>query len=241
MEKARILVVDEDLKTRLIIRELALKNGYELDEAIDGITAIKLFRRHNYCLILLNFEIPELDGRNVFIQLRKNTEIPVFVLCDNPSDEHCLAAYKMGADDYIRKPFQSEELLARMKVFLRRCGAIKAEPEQHMNYQGLYIDTVAHVVYIDDHPILLTPKKYALLSFLSQNPNKAYTRAMLLDQVWGSDFFGSDRTIDTHIKSLRNSIKPYDHYLVTIWGYGYKFEIQLQHPTIICALYGLSC
>lgn len=224
MNDMRLLVVDPDPLTRSAIREMIASEPFTMDEAIDGITAIKLFRRHHYRLVLINMELPELDGRNVFIQLRKLSDVPIFVMCHAPSDQHCYEAYQLGADDYIRKPFKPQELLYRIKVILRRTGEITAPQTQRLTYKGLYIDGFSHTVYVDEQCVQLTPKKFALLDFLSQHPNRAFSRSELLDQVWGSDFYGSERTVDTHIKSLRNSIKPYGDYLVTVWGYGYKFE-----------------
>ncbi len=224
MNLIRILVVDAEPAARAAIREGAAAAGLSVDEAVDGIAAIKLFRRNEYPLVLLNMELPELDGRNVFIQMRMISDVPIFILCDRPTEEKCLAAYQLGADDYIRKPFHAQELMAHIRAFLRRRGAIQESVEKKTAYKGLYIDTFSHTAYIDEKPILLTPKEYALLAFLSQNPNRAFTRDNLLDEVWGPDFIGSERTVDTHVKSLRGAINPYGHYLVTVWGYGYKFE-----------------
>ncbi len=224
MELIRILIVDPDIQTRNLIREMLSDAHFAMDEAIDGITAIKLFRRQNYQLVLLNMILPELDGRNAFIQIRQLSDVPIFILCDDPSDEKCIAAFALGADEYIPKPFHPKALFSRIKVFLRRNGVLEKDHDKRVFYKGLYIDIAAHAVSVDELVVSLTPKKYALLAFLSQNPNRAFSRDALLNEVWGSDFFGSERTVDTHIKSLRKSIQPYGHYLVTIWGYGYKFE-----------------
>ncbi len=225
MDPVRLLVVDPDPVLRTALRAEARSAGLVLDEAVDGISAIKMFRRNDYPLVLLNMDLPELDGRNVFLQLRSVSDVPIFILCDHPTDANCQAAYQLGADDYLRKPIVSAELVAHIQAFLRRNGSAQTTTaERKVSYRGLYIDTFSHTVYVDEQPIQLTPKKYALLAFLSQNPNRAYPREILLDEVWGPDFIGSERTVDTHIKSLRSSIRPYDHYLVTVWGYGYKFE-----------------
>ena len=224
MDPVRLLVVDPDPVLRTALRAEARAAGLVLDEAVDGISAIKMFRRNDYPLVLLNMDLPELDGRNVFIQLRSVSDVPIFILCDHPTDANCQAAYQLGADDYLRKPIVAVELMAHIQAFLRRNGPAQTASARKVSYRGLYIDTFSHTVYVDEQPIQLTPKKYALLAFLSQNPNRAYPRDVLLDEVWGPDFIGSERTVDTHIKSLRSSIRPYDHYLVTVWGYGYKFE-----------------
>ncbi len=172
---------------------------------------------------MLDTELPELDGRNVCRQIRKVSDIPILIVTAKNDEGHRLSGFELGADDYITKPFSPGELMARIRVFLYRSGTLQKPRPQKIAYGGLLIDAVSRTVYIDDHAVQLPPKEYELLCFLSQNPNQAFARDMLLDQVWGADFFGSDRTVDTHIKTLRESIKPYDSYIVTVWGIGYKF------------------
>jgi two-component system response regulator ResD len=129
----------------------------------------------------------------------------------------------MGADDYIVKPYSLPELVYRIKVFLHRSAGLQRTLPCKVSYGGLNIDTISRTVFVDDNPVQLPPREYDLLFFLSQNPNKAFSREMLLNEVWGYDFVGTDRTVDTHIKTLRENIKPYDQYIVTVWGFGYKF------------------
>lgn len=224
MDIVRLLVADPNPQPRAAIREFCSTEGWMLDEALDGITAIKLFRRNGYRLVMLNPNLPELDGRNVLIQLRNVSDVPIFLLCDAPNETQCLDGYRLGADDVVRVPFSTAELAARIKVFLRRTGSATREDEPKLAYKGLYIDTFSHTVYVNETPVLLPPRQYALLAFLSQNPNRAFSRESLLDEVWGEDFAGTGRTVDTHIKALRQRIEPYGHYLATVWGYGYKFE-----------------
>lgn len=225
MNGVRLLIVDGDESVRNIIREKAAGEGFACDEAADGIAAIKLFRRYDYSLILLETDLPQLDGRNVCRQVRKVSDVPIIIVTTRTGEADRLAGFDLGADDYVLKPFSSCELMARVKVFLRRSGGIDKAVPQKVSFSGLFIDTVSRSVYADDRLVQLTPKEHDLLFFLSQNPNKAFSRDILLNEVWGYDFSGSDRTVDTHIKTLRENIKPYDVYIMTVWGFGYKFVI----------------
>ncbi|NLT16041.1 MAG: response regulator transcription factor [Clostridiales bacterium] len=225
MDGVRLLIVDGDESVRSVIKEKAAAEGFACDEAADGIAAIKLFRRYDYSLILLDTELPQLDGRNVCRQIRKVSDTPIIIVSARSSEEDRLTGFDLGADDYVLKPFSTCELMARVKVFLRRSGGIGRAVPRKISFSGLFIDTVSRSVYVDDRLVQLTPKEYDLLFFLSQNPNEAFSRDVLLNEVWGYDFAGSDRTVDTHIKTLRENIKPYDGYIMTVWGFGYKFVI----------------
>jgi DNA-binding response OmpR family regulator len=223
MDDIRLLVVDKDEATRNLVKTLAEKAGYTIDAATDGITAIKLFRRYDYQLIITEANLPMLDGWNVCRQIRKVSDVPIIIISAKKDESDKLFAYDLGADDYLYKPVSSPELQARIKVLLYRSMGLKNASQSKMTFTGLFIDTISHAVYVDDDVVKLTPKEYALLYFLSQNPNKAFSRNMLLNEVWGYEFVGSDRTVDTHIKMLRESLKPYDRYIATVWGFGYKF------------------
>jgi DNA-binding response OmpR family regulator len=221
----RLLIVDQNSAIRGDIRQLAVSQGYSFDEAADGIVALKLFRRNDYNLIVMDTDLPELDGRNVCRQIRKVSDVPILFISTRTSEQEKLCAFEIGADDFIVKPFYPRELLARIKVFLYRTGSQMKCVADKIAFNGLFINTVSREVTVDDRPVQLTPKEYDLLFFLSQNPNKAYSREALLNEVWGYCFTGSDRTIDTHIRTLRDNIRPYDGYIVTVWGFGYKFVI----------------
>ncbi len=228
MNDIRLLIVDKDEKSRAQIKKLAENAGYTYDTASDGIMAIKLFRRRDYHLIVMDTDLPILDGWNACRQLRKVSEVPIIIVSANTGEHDKLLAFDSGADDFLCKPFSSHELAARIKVFIRRSiGAhgAKTLSQNKIAFEGLTIDTASHTVYVDDNIVKMTPKEYELLYFLSQNPNKAFSREMLLNQVWGYEFSGSDRTVDTHIKVLRDNIRPYEACIVTVWGYGYKFVI----------------
>jgi DNA-binding response OmpR family regulator len=219
----RLLIVDKDGIARNTMKSMAQAAGYAYDEAADGITAIKLFRRHDYHVIILDIELPELDGLNVCRQIRKVSDVPILVVSEKDGETDRLCAFETGVDDFVKKPFSPNELMARIKVFLYRTGGVQRAVPAKITFNGLFIDTISRCVYIEDSAVSLTPKEYDLLYFLSQNPNKAFSREMLLSEVWGQDFVGTDRTIDTHIKTLRENIRPYDNYIVTVWGFGYKF------------------
>ncbi len=223
MNDIRLLIADQDSAVRSAIKKMATAQGYLFDEAADGIAALKLFRRHDYNIIILDTDLPELDGRNVCRQIRKVSDAPILIVSAKYGEQDKLNAFELGVDDYIAKPFSAPELLARIKVFLYRSGGLNRVTPAKITFSGLFIDTISRAVYIDDSAVQLTPKEYDLLFFLSQNPNKAFSRETLLNEVWGYDFTGSDRTVDTHIKTLRENIKPYDTFIVTVWGFGYKF------------------
>lgn len=225
MNDIRLLIIDKDESARNQIKKLADNLGYAFDAATDGIMAIKLFRRQDYHLLIMDTDLPMLDGWNVCRQVRKVSDVPIIIVSSNNGEYDKLLAFELGADDYLCKPFSGPELAARMKVFLYRTKGIRLAAPAKMTFNGLLIDTISHSVFVDENTIKLTPKEYDLLFFLSQNPNKAYSRDSLLNEVWGYEFSGSDRTVDTHIKMLRENIKPYDTYIATVWGFGYKFVL----------------
>lgn len=166
--------------------------------------------------------MPKLDGFSAYEQIKKIKNIPTIILSARAEEKDKLLGFDMGVDDYITKPFSPRELIARIKAVLKR----SEQKEDLFIYQGLKIDKIGHAVYIDDKEIVLTPKEYELLLYLEENKNVALSREQLLNKVWGYDFYGDDRTIDTHIKMLRNSIGKYRDLIKTVRGLGYKFEIK---------------
>ncbi len=225
MNDIRMLIVDKDESARDQIKQLAEELGYDYDAALDGITAVKLFRRFDYQMIVMDTELPVLDGWNVCRQIRKLSDVPVIFVSSQTEDKDMLLAFELGADDFLCKPFSPQELKARIRVFIYRTQGIKQSAPSKIAFDGLMIDTASRAVFVDERTVKLTPKEYELLYFLSQNPNKAFSRDALLNEVWGYEFIGSDRTVDTHVRSLRENIKPYDAFIVTVWGFGYKFVI----------------
>lgn len=222
MGEVRLLIADGDSETRNRIAEMAQADGYSVDLAADGIAALKLFRRHEYAIIILGGVLPELDGWHVCGQIRKTCDAPILVVSERTGEEDKLSFFRAGVDDYIVKPFSPRELSARIKVFLRRTQASPAI--RRITFDGMCIDTDSHTVYVDGNPVALTPREYNLLLFLASNPHRAFSREAILNEVWGEDYVGTDRTVDTHIKSLREGIKPYQDFIATVWSYGYMFK-----------------
>ncbi len=220
----RILVADENQSLKKELMTLLTCEGYEADWVSDGIAAIKHFRRYDYHIAVIDVGLPELDGRNVIRQLKKISPIPVVLMSFNQDEESILEGYALGAEDYIRKPFFPKELLARLKVITKRCVEHGSTAMRCLVFDGLHINTHSHTVLVDDKPAILTSKEYHLLVYLAQNPNRVLSREMLLNKIWGQDYQGTDRTVDTHIKTLREALRPYDPYISTIRGIGYSFD-----------------
>ena len=224
MERSSLLIADGNRDACSHLKLLFSEMFGSIDCAADGIAAIKLFRRHVYHLVILDAMLPVADGRTVCRQICKMSDVPVVIISERSALPERLSVYRSGAEDYIVKTFEGDELLARMNIILRRREHVPAKPPRALIFFGLYIDTRSRTVYVNDIPVPLTPKEYDLLLLLSRNPGQVYTREMLIDIVWGDDFFGSPRTVDTHIKTLRNAIRPYHEHIVTIRGVGYRFD-----------------
>ncbi len=222
--RIRVLVAAGDEQIRNELKELLSSEGFEADTVQDGISAIKYFRRYEYNLSILEFKLPELDGKSVCRQFRKMADIPFIFISSDSDEESVLQGYALGAEDFITKPFSGKELLARLKVILRRRVGEEKISARNLVYEGLHIDTTSHTVYVDEKKADLTPKEYQLLLVMAKSPNQAFSREMLLDVIWGQDYFGTDRTIDTHIKTLREALKPYNNYIATVRGFGYIFS-----------------
>jgi len=219
----RILIADGDEMIRSELKMMLSSEGFEVHSVADGISAIKHFRRHDYSLAILETQLPELNGTIVARQLRKTLDIPFVFLSSDFDENSILNAFALGAEDYIIKPFSGKQLVAKVKVILRRTSGQAKLSERNIVFDGLHIDTFSHKVFIEDSQIFLTPKEYDLLVFLSKNPNKAFSREKLLTQVWGDDYMGTDRTVDTHIKTLREALKSQHNHISTIRGLGYMF------------------
>ncbi|MDD4564970.1 MAG: response regulator transcription factor [Eubacteriales bacterium] len=220
----RILIVDDEPKIREVIREYAEFNGYAVEEAGNGMEAIGLCKLNDYDLIIMDIMMPKLDGYSACKEIRKIKDIPVIMLSARGEEYDKLYGFELGIDDYVVKPFSPKELMARINVALTRRNNTSIEPLEIIKFEGLEINIPARSVTIDGKKAELTPKEYDLLFYLVQNKNIALSRNKLLSDVWGYDFYGDDRTIDTHIKNLRNSLGNYRDYIVTLRGVGYKFE-----------------
>ena len=220
---ARILVVDDEAKIRTIIKEYAEFEGYEVAEAEDGMEAVEKVKNEEFDIIVMDIMMPRLDGYSACKEIQKIKKIPVIMLSARGEEYDKLFGFEIGIDDYVVKPFSPKELMARIRAVLNRANATH-KSEDIIRYQGLEITFTAREVKIDGEKVSMTPKEYDLLFYLVRNMNIALSREKLLEEVWGFDFYGDDRTIDTHIKMLRNSLGPYRNLIVTLRGMGYKFE-----------------
>ncbi|MGN0553306.1 MAG: response regulator transcription factor [Oscillospiraceae bacterium] len=219
----RILVVDDEKMIRNVIKEYAEFDGFEVAEADDGMEAVEICRREDFDLIIMDIMMPRLDGYSAIKEIRKTKQIPVIMLSARGEEYDKLFGFEIGVDDYVVKPFSPKELLARVKAVLKRAAA-KEQPMDIIRYEGLEINVTGREVSVDGTPVSLTPKEYDLLFYLVRNKGIALSREKLLEEVWGYDFFGDDRTVDTHIKMLRNSLGEYRKFIKTLRGMGYKFE-----------------
>ncbi len=220
----KLLVVDDEPKIREVIREYAEFNGYEVTEAGDGMTAVGLCKLNDYDLIILDIMMPKLDGFSTCKEIKKIKDIPIIMLSARGEEYDKLFGFELGIDDYVVKPFSPKELMARVNVIIQRRNASTQNKSDVLKFKGLEINIAARTVSVDGTRVELTPKEYDLLFYLIENRNIALSRDKLLSDIWGYDFFGDDRTIDTHIKNLRNALGPYRDMIVTLRGVGYKFE-----------------
>ena len=223
----RILVVDDEEMIRSLIRKYAEFEGNQVTEAENGMEAVELCRRHPgaYDIIIMDVMMPELDGFSAVAEIRKTCNTPVLMLSARGEEYDRIHGFELGVDDYVVKPFSPKELMMRVNAIMNR---VRPQEDQHRNtvsFQGLTIDFDARIVTVDGQRAELSPKEYDLLVYLVQNKNIALTREMLITNVWGYDFYGDDRTLDTHIKLLRKSLGPYSKFIVTLRGVGYRFEV----------------
>ena len=216
-----ILIVDDEDKIRKMIKEYCENENYKVLEASDGIELIDVVKNNKVDLIVLDIMMPRMDGITAFKEI-KDYHIPTIALSARSEEYDKLLGFDVGFDDYVAKPFSPKELMARIKAVMKRY----INMEDDYIYKTLKIDFKGHVVYIDNKELKLTPKEFELLSYFINNKNIALSREDLLSKIWGYDFYGDDRTIDTHIKMLRNSLKEYRDLIVTVRGVGYKFEIK---------------
>lgn len=222
---AHILIVDDEVNIRRVVREYAEFEGYEVTEAENGMEAVNLCSENNYDLIIMDVMMPRLDGYSACKEIHKKKQIPVIMLSARGEEYDKLFGFEIGVDDYVVKPFSPKELMARVKVVLKRSAqsAAVSTPDKYV-FEGLEVNISGREVYVNGEKAAMTPKEYDLLFFLVKNRNIALSRDRLLEEVWGYDFFGDDRTVDTHIKMLRNSLGEYRRFIVTLRGMGYKFE-----------------
>ncbi|MGN0601696.1 MAG: response regulator transcription factor [Oscillospiraceae bacterium] len=219
----KILVVDDEQRIREIIKEYAEFNGFEVVQAEDGMEAVEKVKNEDFDIIVMDIMMPKLDGYSACKEIKKIKEIPVIMLSARGEEYDKLFGFEIGVDDYVVKPFSPKELMARIRAVMNRVNGSKKE-EDVIKYKTLEINFTAREVLIDGEKVSMTPKEYDLLFYMVKNMNIALSREKLLEEVWGFDFYGDDRTVDTHIKMLRNSLKQYRNLIVTLRGMGYKFE-----------------
>lgn len=221
---SKILVVDDEFRIREIIKKYATFEGYEVKEAADGMAAIELANKEDFDLIIMDVMMPELDGFSACREIRKLSSTPIIVLSARGEEYDRIHGFELGIDDYVVKPFSPKELMMRVGAVLKRS---KGEAEKDIfTFEGLSVDFSGRIVTIDGERVDMTPKEYDLFFYMVKNKGLALTREKLISKVWGYDFFGDDRTLDTHIKLLRKSLKDYSRLIVTLRGVGYRFETE---------------
>ncbi len=216
----KVLICDDERLIREVIKEYLQREGYTTYEAENGLEAINIVQKENIDFIIMDIMMPKMDGYQTIKEIKKEKEIPVLMLSARAEEYDKLLGFDLGIDDYMTKPFSPKELIARIKAITKR----QEKPEKCYQFAGLVLDDIAHEVTIDNQKIDLTPKEYELLKYLIENKNIALSREQLLTNIWGYDFYGDDRTVDTHIKTLRNNLGKYRDLIVTIRKVGYKFE-----------------
>ncbi len=230
---AKLLIVDDNKQITSILEEYAKKEGYSTIIARDGEEAIREFEKSNPDMVLLDVMMPKMDGFEVCREIRKKSNVPILMITARGEDFERIMGLDIGADDYIVKPFSPAEVMARVRAILRRMGTSEDRKQDVLIYRNLEIHLDQYRVSIGDQPVSLTKKEIEILWTLANNRNRVFSRDHLLNQVWGYDYFGDTRTVDSHIKRLRSKLEPYekDHWdIKTIWGVGYKFE-EIEHET----------
>ncbi|MBR3391786.1 MAG: response regulator transcription factor [Firmicutes bacterium] len=221
----RILIVDDEQKIRAVIREYCEFHGYEVEEAKDGMEAVKLCQEQDFGVVILDVMLPRLDGFSACREIRRTKDVPVIMLSARGEEYDKLFGFELGVDDYIVKPFSPAELMARIKAVLRRRNQSGAAGKEAVVYEGLKIDLARRTVSVDGEAVSLAPKDMELLLYLVQNRDVILSREKILSDVWGYEFFGNDRVVDTHIRTIRNCLGIYRDLLVTQRNGGYKFEV----------------
>lgn len=216
----KILIVDDEKMIREVIKEYCLASGFDVDEARSGKEALVKLQTHQYEFLILDIMMPEMDGFTMLQELPKNLRIPTIVLSARCEEYDKLLGFELGIDDYLTKPFSPKELMARIKAVSNRTS--KQLPDIY-KLDELEVNFSAHIIKIDGKTINVTPKEFEILTYLIQNKNIAISREQLLSKLWGYDYFGDDRTVDTHIKMLRNNLERYRDHIVTVRGVGYRF------------------
>ncbi len=220
----KILIVDDEELIRNVIKEYSAMEGYKVTEAENGLEALELVKINDYDIIIMDIMMPKMDGYQAIKEIKKIKSIPFIILSARSEEIDKLYGFDLGIDDYLTKPFSPKELISRIKAVTRRNN----NTSEIYKADKLVLDDTAHEVKVNNKQVDLTPKEYDLLKYFMQNKNVALSREQLLSTVWGYDFYGDDRTVDTHIKTLRKALKEYGKLIITIRGMGYKFEAKGQ-------------
>lgn len=233
MKKTRVLVVDDEQRIREVVRIYLEKEGFGVGEAADGQEALNSIAAGKWDLIVLDIMMPGVDGWAVCKEIRKTTATPIIMLTARDDEMDRVLGLELGADDYVVKPFSPRELVARVKAVLRRSQGTRQDAADGkqvvLNHPGLSIDPQSRLVLVNGQSVNLTPKEYELLYQMAKSPNRTYTREELLEAIWGYDYFGDTRTVDTHVNRLRDKLTKTsggNPYIATVWGVGYKFEVK---------------
>ena len=217
----KILVVDDEEKIRLIVKEYGLLSNYDVYEANNGYQAIELVKQHDFSCVVLDIMMPQIDGYNTCKKIRSFSDVPIIMLSARSEEYDKLFGFNLGIDDYVTKPFSPKELMARIKVLIDRN---QMNNQKIYQFDNLIINPNARDIIIDNQKVIMTPKTFDLLLYLVKNKNIALSRYQLLTQIWGDDYEGDERTVDSHIKMLRSNLNEYAYKIVTVRSMGYKFE-----------------
>lgn len=227
--KQRILIADDDANICELVRLYLEKEGYETVVCFNGEKALEIFRAGGIDLIILDIMMPKTDGVTVCREIRKESKVPIIILSAKGETFDKVICLELGADDYVVKPFEGKELIARVKAVLRRSSYVENEEEEKIiRYDGIVINLTNYELTLDGKQIDIPPKELELLYFLASHPNRVFTREQLLEDVWGFDYFGDSRTVDVHVKRLREKIEQFEDKwgIKTVWSVGYKFEVK---------------
>lgn len=224
----KILVVDDEDNIRALIKKYATFEGHEVTEACDGMEAVEICKKQDFDIIILDIMMPELDGFSACREIRKTKNTPVLMLSARGEEYDRIHGFELGVDDYVVKPFSPKELMLRIDAIIRRSkGSCEDNSKNEIEkFGGLTVDFTARLVYIDGQRIEMSPKEYDLFFYFVKNKGRAITREKLVTDVWGYDYYGDDRTLDTHIKLIRKSLGEYSRFIVTLRGVGYRFETE---------------
>ena len=228
MEQNKILVVDDDTNISELLRLYLEKDGYSVITCTDGQQAIELEKSEKPDLMLLDIMLPKFDGWQVCREVRKTSDVPIIMITAKSETFDKILGLELGADDYVSKPFDAKEVVARVKAVLRRVGADRKGKSDEVRFDKLIINITNYELVVDGKKIDTPPKELELIYHLASNPNRVYTRDQLLDEVWGFDYYGDSRTVDVHVKRLREKLENVSDAwsLKTVWGVGYKFEVK---------------